>query len=56
VAAVAEEWALTPLVQNSGIGEDGARALAEALQVNGSVTELHIGVRRQLHWTGGASR
>ena len=36
---------LTPLVQGTSIGEDGARALAEALQHNGSLTTLYLGVR-----------
>ena len=45
--------ALTPLVQNNGIGDDGARALAAALEQNGSLTALWLFVRLQQQWRRG---
>ncbi len=34
---------LTCAVRNNNIGSDGARALAEALQTNATLTEMHLG-------------
>lgn len=43
-----EDVVLTPLVQYNSIGDDGARALAAAHQMNGSLTSLDISVRLML--------
>ena len=43
-----EDVVLTPLVQYNNIGDDGARALAAAYQMNGSLTRLDLSVRLML--------